>query len=204
MRYLISLVRRMKLPLALAFALAAALPALSGTALAHGKLTVGDYDLEIGFRVEPAVAGQPNGLDLTVTNTKTGKPVTGLEKTLQVEIIHGASRRTLRLYPQETDGQYSADVLPAVDGDYTWHIFGTLESTPVDVSMTSGANTFDPVVAPGDLAFPAAPPSAAQALAEAQTSLAVGIGGVVVGLIGVVIGLLALRAAHRRSPGAGS
>jgi hypothetical protein len=73
---------------------------LSTTALAHGRTEVGDYELIIGFHNEPAYQGEPNGLDLFVTNMTTGEPVNGLEETLQVEIIYGASKRELTMETQ--------------------------------------------------------------------------------------------------------
>ena len=54
------------------------------------------------------------------------------------------------------DGAYTTDVLPTADGDYTWHIWGTIENTPVDVSMMSGPETFGAVKAKSTVAFPAA------------------------------------------------
>ena len=66
-------------------------------AAAHGQTEVGDYELEIGFHNEPAYLNQPNGLDLFVTNSKTGDPVNGLEETLQAEIIFGSSSQILPL-----------------------------------------------------------------------------------------------------------
>ena len=48
---------------------------ISSLAQAHGKTTVGNYDIEIGFHNEPAYVGEPNSLDLFITNTKTGKGV---------------------------------------------------------------------------------------------------------------------------------
>ena len=107
-------------------------------ASAHGHTEVGDYELVIGFHNEPAYQSEPNGLDLFVTNKKTGEKVNDLADTLKVEIIFGSSKKELKIRPQwGEDGAYTADVLPTVAGDYTWHIWGAIKGTPVDVSMTS-------------------------------------------------------------------
>src|SRR6185369_3073084 len=66
---------------------------VQGAALAHGQTTVGDYELEIGFHVEPPYVGIPNSLDLFVTNSKTNEKVNGLEQTLNVEIIRGSHKK---------------------------------------------------------------------------------------------------------------
>ena len=167
-----------------------------GTAQAHGHTSAGDYSLVIGFHNEPAYQGEPNGLDLTVTNTKTNAKVTGLASTLKAEIIYGDSKKTLKLVPQwGQEGAYTAYVLPTQAGNYTWHIFGTIEKTPVDVTMTSGQQTFGAVQQKSAVTFPSAEPSALE-LAEqvssatrlAQFALAVGILGLLVGAAGVYYG----------------
>jgi hypothetical protein len=174
--------------------------------LAHGKTTVGDYELTIGFHNEPTIVDEPNSLDLFVKNTKTGEMVNGLEKTLHAEIIFGSARKQLDLEPQEDlDGAYGADVLPTRVGDYTWHIFGDINGTAVDVSMTSSPDTFGSGQAKSDLSFPDAEPStadlramASDAAQTAQTALIVGVVGTVLGLVGTVVGIVGLRAAQRK------
>ena len=194
-----------------AFATAALLLALSAaTALAHGHTQAGDYELVIGFHNEPAYQGEPNGLDLFVTDTKTGERVSGLEDSLKVEIGFGAAKRELELRAQwGEEGAYTADVLPTVAGDYTWRIWGDIKGTPVDVSMTSGPDTFGSVDAKSAVAFPAADPTPAELRAEvlaaqqaAQTALLVGGLGLLLGIIGVVVGLLGMRAWRTRGSAA--
>lgn len=171
-------------------------------ASAHGHTEVGDYELVIGFHNEPAYEGEPNGLDLFVTNKKTGEKINGLEDTLKAEIIFGGATKVLQLKPQwGQDGAYTAYVLPTKDGDYTWHIFGTIQNTPVDVSMMSSPTTFGSVEAKNTVAFPAAEAAPAelqaQAAAAAQTAqiaLIIGVVGAVLGIIGVVIGVWVWRA----------
>jgi hypothetical protein len=168
-----------------------------GTALAHGQVTVGDYELEIGFHIEPPYAGIPNGLDLFVTNSKTNENVNGLEQTLNVEIIRGSHKKTLALYPQdEVDGAYTADIVPTEAGDYTWHVWGTIEGTPVDVAMTSAPDTFSPVQSLSDAAFPDNLPDVAQIQTQANTAMTVGIAGVVIGIVGLLVGVTGLRSAR--------
>jgi hypothetical protein len=169
--------------------------ALSTTAFAHGRTQVGDYELVIGFHNEPAYQGEPNGLDLFVTNMITNEPVNGLEETLQVEIIYGASKQELSIRAQfGQDGAYTADVLPTEAGDYTWHIWGDIEGTPIDVSMTSSPDTFGSVEPKGEFAFPAAEPTLQELRDQTQLALTVGILGAVLGLIGILVGFLGMRA----------
>jgi hypothetical protein len=180
------------LVLALCLALLASAPAS-----AHGKTQVGDYELEIGFHNEPAYLNQPNGLDLFVSNSKTGEMVNGLEDTLQAEIIFGSSKKAVNIEPQEEDGAYTAYVVPTEIGDYTWHIFGTIENTPVDVSMTSSPDTFGSVESLSDYAFPGT--TTASASSGSTTLMVISIAGVVLGFLGSILGFMALLAARRQS-----
>lgn len=180
---------RHALSLAFLFALLSAF-----TASAHGVTQVGDYELAIRFHNEPAYQGEPNGLDLFVTNTATNEPVNGLEETLRVEIIYGASKKELDIEPQfGQDGAYTAHVLPTEEGDYTWHIWGDIEGTPVDVSMTSSPDTFGSVEPKSDTAFPTAEPTLAELRDQARLALLIGILGAVLGAIGIVVGFLGMR-----------
>jgi hypothetical protein len=180
---------------------------LPGLAWAHGQTQVGDYALEIGFHNEPVYQGNPNSLDLFVTNSKTNEKVNGLESTLQVEIIFGSSKKSLTLSPQDgVDGGYTAPIIPTELGDYTWHIWGTIQGTPVDVRMTSSPTTFGSVEAKADYAFPAAEPALAEvqvqsvsASSTARLALMIGIVGSVLGAGGLLVGFGAVMASRRQT-----
>ena len=191
--------RRMALALLLAALL---LPFTTSLALAHGHTEVGDYELVIGFHNEPAYQGEPNGLDLFVTNKATGEKINDLADTLKAEIIFGSSKKELEIRAQwGEDGAYTADLLPTVAGDYTWHIWGDIKGTPIDVSMTSSPDTFSAIRAKSAVAFPAAEATPAELQAQAvaaqqaaQIALMVGVAGAVLGVIGIAVGVLGLRA----------
>jgi hypothetical protein len=177
------------------FVALAALLVFHHDAAAHGHTDVGDYGLVIGFHNEPAYQGEPNGLDLFVTNEQTGEPVNGLEETLRVEIIFGSSTKELEIEPQfGQDGAYTAHVIPTEVGDYTWHIFGMIEETPVDIQMTSSPDTFSPVQSKDSVSFPNPEGSAS---ATANLALVLGILGLVFGVFGLAFGWLGLRAARK-------
>src|SRR5262245_56075990 len=67
---------------------AAILALLPATALAHERRQVGPYNFVVGWFNEPAIQGEPNSLDLTITDAN-GNPVEGAEKTLKVAIAFG-------------------------------------------------------------------------------------------------------------------
>lgn len=172
------------------------------TASAHGSTTVGDYQIEIGFKNEPAVQDEPNGLELLVSNSKTGKPVSGLESTLQAEIIFGASKKTLKIEPEEgAEGVYTAYVVPTSAGDYTWHIFGKIEGTPVDINMTSSPTTFASVEPRSSYSFPGREPTLQELRVELQRARTTAIVGIVLGGVGLLLGLVALIMVFTRGKG---
>src|SRR5438093_6826603 len=75
-----------------ALALVVSSQLLSATvAEAHERRTIGPYQFVVGFLNEPAFAGSLNGVDLTVTDTRTtpAKNVEGVDKTLTVEVFAG-------------------------------------------------------------------------------------------------------------------
>lgn len=177
------------------FALALAALLAPAIASAHGHTTVGNYELVIGFHNEPAYQGEPNGLDLFVTDKTTNKRVNDLADKLKAEIIRGSSKKELKVEAQYgQEGAYTAYILPSEAGDYTWHIFGDIKGTPVDVSMSSSPDTFSSVAPKSAVAFPAAEPTAAQLQQSTQRAMLIGSAGVVLGLLGTAFGLLGLRA----------
>ncbi|HYF64169.1 MAG TPA: hypothetical protein VD886_15215 [Herpetosiphonaceae bacterium] len=183
----------------LAVVLLSLAPAFVPGAAAHGRTEVGDYQFVIGFKTEPAFQGEPNGLDLMVTNKTTNEPVLNLADSLKVELIYGASKRELEVRAQfGKDGAYTAYVLPTVAGDYTWHIWGTVESTPVDITMTSSDTTFHAVRPKSDVSFPEVEATTAELTSQIRTSTYIGIGGAILGLGGVGLGLAGLRARRGR------
>lgn len=183
---------RFRLPAAL-FVVALALLVSSGTALAHGHVEVGAYELVIGFRNEPAVQGELNGLDLRVSIKETGAPVTGLEESLKAEISYGASTRPLELRARwGEEGAYTADLIPTEAGDYTFHIFGTIEGEPVDVSMTSSPDTFSSVGTKTAIAFPAPEATPAELAATAAAAQRTATIALVVGGLGLLLGAAGL------------
>ena len=196
---------RMLAALALAVSM---LVSVVGLASAHEHRDVGPYTLTVGFRNEPAIADEPNGLDLRVMQGEgqDAKPVEGLEKTLKAEVLFGGQRMPLTLRAvYGKPGSYTADFIPTQPGDYTFHIFGTINGTSVDERFTSSPTTFSPVQDRSTLTFPAAaePPLAAvhdmtmQAQHTADQARLLGIAGLVVGVLGLIAGLGGLLTARR-------
>src|SRR5437870_641387 len=113
-----------------------------GRASAHETRAVGKYEFVVGFLVEPPYEGQKNGLDLRVRSPgTTATPVTGLEKTLQVEITYVSTNKSVTKPIRAIfgdAGHYTTDLIPTQPGQYRFRIFGTVEGTDVNESFTSG------------------------------------------------------------------
>ena len=172
----------------------------SGRVAAHEPVTVGEYQLLVGWRQEPAIAGVLNGLDLQILNG-TMAPVLGAEHTLNATLSTGPASDVKALKPQfGRDGWYTFDVIPTRPGAYFVHLRGFLGMpvTTVDVNVT-----LDDVRVAADLAFPDPDPTARElqgqvnaanvAMAALQVQLALALGLAVLGLIVGGVGLFAGR-----------
>ena len=173
------------------FACVLALLALSTryqTVFAHETITVGDYEIEVGWLNEPPIVGEKNGIVLNVTDTGGGgqQPVEDVSS-LTVFISYGGQRKVLVLQPlgEDTPGQFVAPILPTVPGEYEVIFSGSLGDTAVD------AETHVEEVQPIEtLAFPSV--DSAQQAAGTQWLVWLSI---LIGLIGVGIAVTALRKA---------
>jgi hypothetical protein len=182
-------------------------------ALAHERRQVGPYTFVVGFVSEPALLGQPNGVDLRISKTEGGTPVEGAEKTLKVAVAFGGGQP--KEFPLRTrfgmPGAYTADLIPTKAGSYLFTFTGTIEGTQVNQRFESGPGRFNDVEDTAKLQFPEAVPPVTQltaslketqdraTAAEAKVSQAqsLGIAGTVLGVLGLLVGAAALVSARR-------
>jgi hypothetical protein len=159
-------VRIALIPLAAVAWLVAAPP----TALGHTVQHAGSYTLEIGWKAEPTYVAVPNAISVTIADA-SGKPVTDLGADDLHVVVTTANTPSPDLAfepgfdPEEMEGplgEYDAAIVPTAPGDYTFHITGNVHSQKVDVSVTSGETTFDPVKESTNLQFPTKLPSVAE------------------------------------------
>ena len=209
--------------IALAFALLLVAP---GTASAHEERTIGKYHFAVGFGDEPAYTGLKNSVQLLLRDSND-KPVTNLTDTLKVEVIVGSQKMQLPLeatFDPDTHlgapGDYRAWFIPTVPGKYTFHFFGSIGTQNIDQSFASGPTTFNDVVDPAQVEFPAKVPSGAQIAARldrevprltnaiqavdgrsadrAGSARTLALVGVVLGGLGLALGGTAFVVARRR------
>jgi hypothetical protein len=224
--------------LALAVATGGACAALAaGSASAHVVQHVGPYTLEIGWQQEPAFVGEANGIQLIV-HDGADKPVTDLREDDVKVVVSTAGQQTgeLTFEPgfdaEEMEGplgQYDAAILPTAPGEYTFHLTGAIHGQKLDITVTSGDETFDSIKGTADIEFPvklptmpeivtrldridarlvAAPSGPTQAAVDAAQASAADaraaadralLVGGSLGALGLVVGLLGVGLAYRAS-----
>jgi hypothetical protein len=176
--------------------------------------------MAVGFGTEPAYAGQPNSVQVLLS--EHGKPVTDLGSTLKVEVKFASSTKELPIEPNfevgefGTPGDYRAWFIPTQIGTYAFHFTGKIGSSPVDTTFTSGPKTFSDVLDPAEAEFPptnaptnqelatrldretprlADAASAASSVADSARTL--GIVGIAVGALGLIVAVAALASRRR-------
>jgi hypothetical protein len=106
--------------------------------LAHESIAAGDYEIVYGWVSEPPVAGQPNGIEIHVTDNSSGEaqPVEDVSS-LIVTLSYGGQSKELAFEPlgEHNPGEFEAPVLPTIPGQYTLHFGGTLGDTDVDAEV---------------------------------------------------------------------
>jgi hypothetical protein len=185
---------------------------VAGPASAHERREVGQQVFVVGFGEEPAYAGQPNSVQLLLSDLKE-RPVTDLGDSLSVEVVFGDQRTKLSLEPRFVvgvfgePGDYRAYFVPSRPGRFTFHFSGTVKGQQVDETFTSGPKTFDDVQDPVEQMFPVKDPTTGQLAERLDREVArlessndndgmargLGIAGVAVGLVAVVVALVTLR-----------
>jgi len=158
---------------------------------AHETITVGPYEIEVGWLTEPPIAGQQNAIVVNVSDTRSGEaqPVEDISS-LTVTVSYGGQNKTLTLQPlgEDTPGRFVAPILPTTRGEYEILLGGSLGDTAVD------AETHVEEVEPADtLAFPSVDAAAQSGKADWLVWLSI-----LIGLIGVGLGVTALRKASMR------
>lgn len=148
---------------------------------AHEGREIGDYTIEIGWRVEPAYTGLINGPEITITrhqgennhdeaeatpeashtnetsgdHNEENNGVIGLEDTVQIEVLFGPAARVLNLRAvRDEPGYYTADLIPMMPGDYTFRVFGTIEGVEIDETFSAADGQFSSVEPIADIQFP--------------------------------------------------
>lgn len=130
-----------KLSAAIGFALTLS-PALA-LAHEHQIFEIGDktYDITIGSLNEPVTVDDKAGVELSIWQLagsgSLDVAVTGLETTLKVEVQADGQKKIMDLAAAwGEEGSYHAVFYPTVATEYSYRLFGTLNTVPVDLTFT--------------------------------------------------------------------
>ncbi len=160
-------------------------------ALAHEGVTIGNYEIEVGWVTEPPIAGQQNGIVVHVLDMSSGEaqPVEDVSA-LTVTVSYGGQSKTLTLQPlgEETPGQFVAPILPTIPGQYTITLGGKLGDTDVKADVEP-----EEVQPASVIQFPAVDGTQQSSIADWLNWLSM-----FIALIGVGVGVTALRKASLR------
>jgi len=196
----------------------------AGPASAHVEKTVGPYDIEVGWNVEPTYAGQPNAVFLSVKDD-AGKPVEDIGNDLHVVVSTGQQKSdpiALQSAGEDAPGEFVAPIIPTAPGVYTFTFNGSINAEKFNQSFTASESTFDEVVDPRPAQFPNKVPTGAElstgvsraaarvddattkasdASDDASSAKTIGIialiAAILLGGAGIAIGLMGRRASAR-------
>jgi hypothetical protein len=155
---------------------------------AHTTVEVGEYEVELGWAIEPPQAGQANQIVIDI-QPKPGSQAPEAEISgLTFTISQGDFMQTLSVVSaNEAPGEYEADFTPARAGQYTVSLTGTLDGKAVEIDIEP-----EPVE-PGTVAIPAVELGEARETGPFQLIAAVAIG------VAVVFGVVALLVGRRKT-----
>lgn len=176
---------------AVAAATLLALATSFAVASAHYVFTAGRYRIAIGWQNEPSsgtdtYVGEQNAIqvfiDMPTASDSHSTPVSTLNQDcahpdFQVTVTIGSTTSSpfcpaLTYDPDTGNGrldEYDYPLIPTVVGTYTFHIFGTINGTPIDQKVTSGPTTFDSIGDASSVEFPVAVPAVAQVATKVDT-----------------------------------
>ncbi len=159
---------------------------------AHTRAEIGPYLLILGWEEEPVIVGERNALVLEVTEDETA--VTGVEGTLDVELLYGGRSFRTNLNPTVEPGFYTAEIFPTVRGQFAVRLFGTIGDLEVDEIIEP-----EEVLSASLLHFPEAQPdplelekeieTLTEELESTRTMANIGIG---VGVLGILLAAVSL------------
>ena len=118
-------------------------------AFAHQTAKFGLINIEVGWAIEPPLAGQLNTVTVGVTNASDNKPIPNAVEQIQATLKKGGDTKAIDLLPQEQEGLYGAEVIPGQIGQYELVLMGSVNGQNIN-----GSVPLDDVSDPKELTFP--------------------------------------------------
>ena len=106
---------------------------------AHTEVEVQPYTIEVGWGLEPPVAGIRN--DITIKITEPGdapgqyKGVSNAFKNLEATVMFGGVSKIIDINSDPKIGYYFSPIIPTKSGTYIMNLKGNINGVPVDVQI---------------------------------------------------------------------
>jgi len=108
-------------------------------AFAHTTREVEQYEIEVGWGIEPPVVGFRNDFVFQISepgeNSGLKVGVTNAFKNLEVTAKYGGVTKVLDIGSDPRPGHYLSHVIPTKIGSYSIHLKGEINGVPVDIEI---------------------------------------------------------------------
>ena len=120
--------------------------------------TVGPYVVSFGYTNDPEYMEELATVQVSVHDAATGAPVTGLENQLKaagrITVLDVTKDFGLTFVAfEDRPGVYEAVFIPPKPGDYSYHLTGSINGTPIDEAYTTGETGLTPIGVRTDIEY---------------------------------------------------
>jgi len=106
---------------------------------AHTSIEIGQYEIEVGWEIEPPVVGIRNDIILKITEPGetegSYKGVTNVFKNLEITAMYGGATKKIDINSDPRPGYYFSPMIPTKTGSYIMDLKGDIHGTLVDVQI---------------------------------------------------------------------
>ena len=106
---------------------------------AHTTVHVEQYEIEVGWGIEPPIVGIRNDLVLKITEPGetegTHKGVTSVFKNTDATVMFGGASKKIEINSDPRPGYYFSSIIPTKTGSYTVELKGEIHGTPIDIKI---------------------------------------------------------------------
>jgi len=106
---------------------------------AHSTVEVGQYEIEVGWEIEPPVVGIRNDIILKITEHGETEGsyigVTSAFKNLEATAMYGGATKKIDINSDPKPGYYFSPIIPTKTGSYFVELKGEISGTLVDVQI---------------------------------------------------------------------
>ncbi|MDH5658047.1 MAG: hypothetical protein OEY17_01700 [Nitrosopumilus sp.] len=105
----------------------------------HTTVHVEQYQIEVGWEIEPPVVGIRNDLVLKITEPGetegSYKGVTNIFKDVDATVVFGGATKKIDINSDPRPGYYFSPIIPTKTGSYSIDLKGNIHGTTIDVKI---------------------------------------------------------------------